>query len=149
MKLTQHADYALRILVYLGTHRDDLVTVAEVATAYDISRHHLHKVVSELGRLGYLEVRRGVGGGMRLARDPAEITLGRVTRQLDQGAPLVECFDPERDGCVISPVCAIKGSLARALEAFYAVLDEQTLADLVAGSRRTKLAGVLPRSGAS
>jgi Rrf2 family nitric oxide-sensitive transcriptional repressor len=147
MKLTHHADYALRTLVYVGTHTDELVTTAQVAEAFGISRHHLHKVISELGRLGWLEVKRGVGGGMRLACDPAEVRLGQVVRQLDHGsAPLVECFDGERNQCVIAPACAMKGALAKALDAFYAVLDEQTLADVLAGARKAKLAALIPRS---
>ena len=41
VQLSLHADYALRVLVYLGTHPDRVVTTQEISSAYGISKHHL------------------------------------------------------------------------------------------------------------
>jgi Rrf2 family transcriptional regulator, nitric oxide-sensitive transcriptional repressor len=93
------------------------------------------KVVHQLGRLGYLETVRGKGGGMRLARPPAEINVGEVLRATEDSLELVECFGEEPSGCRIERACVLKGALHRALDAFFGVLDEYTLADLIAPAR--------------
>src|SRR5690606_39020778 len=67
MRLTQHSDYAMRLLMYVGGHPDRLCTISEVARAYGISEPHLMKVTHRLSQHGWLETVRGKNGGMRLA----------------------------------------------------------------------------------
>lgn len=132
MRLTTFTDYCLRVLMYAGTKGDELATIDEIAASFDISRNHLMKVVFRLGQLGYLTTVRGKGGGMRLARDPAEINLGRLVRETEEDMALVECFDGPPGACRIEPACVLRKALGEALEAFLAVLDDYTLADLLA-----------------
>lgn len=139
MRLTVHTDYALRVLIYLAIRPDERVPTASIAEAYQISLHHLHKVVRALGDLGVVKLQRGGGGGVELARSPDDISVGEVVRALDDEDGLVECFRAETDACAISPACALKGALRRAEEAFYAELDAVTLAAIVRGSLRSKL----------
>lgn len=130
MHLTQHTDYALRTLIYLALCAPKLATVQEIATAYGVSHTHLMKVAHRLGRAGWIETVRGRGGGLRLARDPADVPLGAVIRDTEEGFDLVECFGSGSPGCRISPYCALRGILAEAGDGFLAVLDRHTLADL-------------------
>ena len=130
MKLTFYSDYSLRLLMYVSVKRDGLVTIQEVADAYGISKNHLMKVAFELGRKGFVETVRGRGGGLRLARPPEKIGVGEVVRAMEQDFTMVECFDPKTNQCVITGPCRLRGALSRALKAYFAVLDEYTLADL-------------------
>ncbi|MCV2361906.1 Rrf2 family transcriptional regulator [Paucibacter sp. DJ1R-11] len=130
MQITQHTDYALRVLIYLASNEERLATVQEIAERFDISRSHLTKVVNGLIRSGFVEGLRGKGGGLRLARPPAEIGVGNVVRQMEGEPVLVECFG-EESLCVLSSNCRLKGALKSALKAFFAELDAVTLADLV------------------
>ena len=130
MRLNLQSDYALRLLTHLAIHHDRLVTVAEVANRFRISQNHLMKVAHLLGRAGFIETVRGRSGGLRLAGDAATIRVGDVVRQMEGDIHLVECFAAESDGCLISGACRLKGVLHEALEAFLAVLDRYTLADL-------------------
>lgn len=130
MKLTVYSDYTLRVLMYLALHRDKLCTIPEIAGAYGISGNHLMKVVHQLGKTGMVESVRGKGGGIRLAMAPEEIRIGRVVRESEGGAPIVECFS-EQNTCRIAPSCRLAKVLGDAFGALYASLDEYTLADLV------------------
>jgi Rrf2 family nitric oxide-sensitive transcriptional repressor len=131
MRLTTFSDYCLRTLTYLGLQRDRLATIPEIAGAYGISANHLTKVVQRLVALGYVESLRGKGGGLRLARTPAAISVGELVRATEESLALAECFDPERSTCPIAADCVLQRALGRALDAFLAVLDEYTLADLL------------------
>ena len=133
MRLTFYSDYSLRLLMYAALRPDALITIQEVAQAYDISKNHLTKVVFDLGRAGFLETARGRGGGLKLAKKPEAIGLGDVLRVTEARSVLVECFNPTTDSCAISGPCRLKGALGRALKAYFAVLDEYTLADLTSG----------------
>jgi Rrf2 family nitric oxide-sensitive transcriptional repressor len=130
MRLTTFSDYTLRVLMYLALQGERLVTIQEVANAYDISESHLMKVVHQLALNGVVETVRGKGGGLRLAREPTQIRLGEVVRQAEGEAPIVECLSDE-PRCSIAPACKLAGVLVRAFDALYAELDRYTLADLV------------------
>jgi Rrf2 family transcriptional regulator, nitric oxide-sensitive transcriptional repressor len=135
MRLTAFTDYCLRTLIYVAVNGDDLATIDQIASHFGINRNHLVKVVFRLGQLGYLQTSRGKGGGIRLASDASKLSLGKLVRQTEQDFALVECF-PGRDClCVIEPACVLKNALLVALEAFFAVLDEYTIADLAKPSR--------------
>ena len=143
-----HSDYAFRVLISLGLKPDEAATIQQIATAYGISKNHLMKVVQRLGHAGFIETLRGRSGGIRLARKPMEINLGQVIRATEEDFNLVECFDRERNTCVIAGSCRLKGMLKDALGAYFAVLDQHTLADIL-HKRSTPLLQQLsgPRSG--
>jgi Rrf2 family nitric oxide-sensitive transcriptional repressor len=130
MKLTRFTDYSLRVLIYLGLRDDGRVTIREISDAYGISRNHLMKVVSLLTRMGYLDARRGPGGGIALARPPQEIVIADVVRDMEDDLNLVECFC-EEGSCIIKPMCKLKTALNQALAAYLDTLERYTLFDLL------------------
>ncbi len=138
MQLTRFTDYSLRVLMYLGSHPESLATVAAIASEYDISRHHLTRVVHQLGLRGYIETARGKGGGFRLARSPERIRIGDVVRDMESGFELAECFRPGDSTCRLMPACALKPVLAEAGRAFLSTLDRHTLADLLPAGKKKK-----------
>jgi len=136
VQLSLHADYALRVLIYLGAHPDQTVSTQRISSAYGISKHHLVRVVQTLSERGYLRVTPGRSGGVSLATDPREIRLGEVVRHAEPNLRLVECFDKETNTCPIVSVCGLKGYLKDALDAFLSELDRHTLADLLIEDKR-------------
>lgn len=138
MRLTLHADLALRVLTFLALTGERRATIQEIAESYGISRNHLMKVVHKLAVLGYVESARGAGGGIRLAGRPEAINIGRVIADMEPDFGLVECFRPENQ-CVITPACRLPAMLDEALRAFRAVLSKYTLADLVPPDARKDL----------
>lgn len=131
MRLSLHTDYALRLLMMLAVEPNQTLTVEEVAGRYDISRNHLNKVVQTLVRAGFVDSQRGRGGGVRLAVAPEDINLGRVVRATEDNFEIVECFHGPTNTCVLAPVCGLRDPLQQAVGAFLAVLDRQSLADLL------------------
>lgn len=131
MRLTSFTDFGLRVLMRMASEPDRGFTAAELADEFRISRNHLAKVVSALSAGGYLETRRGGGGGAILARPPEAIRLGNVVALLEAGQALVECFLPGGNACTLTPHCLLKARLAQAEAAFIADLNRSTLADCV------------------
>lgn len=136
MHLTLHADYALRMLLYLAANPARVVSTGEVSDAYGISKHHLVRVVQGLNRHGFVEVRPGRSGGVVLARPPSEISVGQVVRQMEPDFHIVECFDPATNTCPITPACGLIGVLNEATKSFLSTLDKYTLEDLIRRSPR-------------
>ncbi len=133
MRLTQWTDYALRVLMFcaVNAQRENAPTIAEIAEVHGISRSHLMKIVMELSATGWLSTSRGRGGGLRLLKPAEQIVIGEVVRQMEEDFTMVECFSTEGNACRIDGRCRLKGVLGQALQAYMAVLDGVTLADLV------------------
>lgn len=142
MRLSLFTDYSLRVLMFAAL-KDGSFSLSEVAEAYDISRHHLVKVVNYLAKLGYLETRRGRGGGISLAMQPEDIRIGMVVRRTEDTPFIVECFDKQHNTCPINGSCRLKGALAQAVNAFYETLDHHTLRDLVVGAPGARMHQIL------
>lgn len=141
MRLTLHTDYALRLLMLLALEPEDVHTAEDVARRYDVSRNHLNKVVQTLSQAGFIESLRGRGGGVRLARKPDDINLGRVVRATEDNFHIVECFCRETNTCIVAPACGLRDPLEEAVRAFMSVLDRYSLADLMrnpAAAKRMK-----------
>ena len=68
-------DYALILLEHLKKHEGKFVEVRGVAEEFNLPRAYLEKVAQELKRAGWLEGRRGMGGGYRLAKDPQTVSV--------------------------------------------------------------------------
>ena len=104
MELSRFTDYSLRTLIYAGIHSGKTITVSEVAVAYGISENHLVKITHNLGKLGFLETKRGRSGGFQLSRSPEEINIGAVVRATETLA-LVECLGTDGGSCPIVNAC--------------------------------------------
>ncbi len=144
MRLTTFSDYSFRVLIYLGgAAPQGLATIEQISAAYGISSNHLMKVVHRLGQLGYIETVRGKGGGMRLARPPAEINVGEVLRSTEDNFDIVECMDG--GDCRIERTCVLRHALAEARDAFLKVLDGYTLAQLLEPARTLAKVLLAPR----
>jgi len=130
MRLTLHTDYTLRVLIQIAVADGKLTTINDIAETFDISKQHLMKVVNNLSRKGYLHTTRGRGGGVRLRRPPRDINIGQVVRETEETLDVIGCLQ-QRGYCPIERVCVLRGVLHDATQAFLAVLDGYTLADLI------------------
>ena len=137
MKLTSYTNYALRSLQLAAIRSPDLVRVDDVANIHGLSRPHIVKIVHELGKAGYLETVRGRRGGFRLGLAANEIVVGDVVRLTEGSMDIVECMNPEINTCVLIGICKLSSAMSKAADAFMAVLDDLTIAEIA--SNRTQL----------
>ena len=75
MKLQVSTHLALCSVLEFAAHPDRQVSAAQIAEKYELSMHHLAKVLRELVRAGMIESTRGVGGGYRFAGNARRVTL--------------------------------------------------------------------------
>ena len=131
MRLTKHTEYALRVLLFVGSSEAEYVFTEDISQSYHISNHHLVKIVNQLGKEGVLQVRRGRQGGIRLGKPASDINLGELVRLTEPDFQLAECFAHGDAGCPIHSVCSLIDPLKQARDAFLATLDKYTLADIL------------------
>lgn len=82
--LSQTAEYALRAVLHIASAPDRPVSVAEIADALAVPRNYLSKTLHQLSRAGIVNPTFGPGGGYRLVRPAAEITLDAVLAPFDE-----------------------------------------------------------------
>lgn len=131
MQLTLYTDYSLRVLLYLGIHAEQRVTVTEISEFFGISRNHLVKVVHNLGKQGLVETMRGKSGGLRLAKAPEDINIGEIVQKVEPHMNLLECFDDATNTCPVTMQCALKGVLYKARKSFTDELAQYSLRDIM------------------
>jgi Rrf2 family protein len=110
MVLNKSTRYALYAAMELARAGDRVVTVAKVARRYRIPRGPLAKVFQQMVRSGVALGTRGIGGGYRLARRPAELTVLDVISLYEPPRPVGRCVladraDPE---CDAFPACRLR-----------------------------------------
>lgn len=89
---SQTVEYALRLVVYLAQQDPQARTTEQIAEATRVEhRAYLAKVIQNLVRAGLLHSQRGVGGGITLARRPAELNILDVVNAVDPIRRIKEC----------------------------------------------------------
>ncbi|MAM59906.1 Rrf2 family transcriptional regulator [Maritimibacter sp. UBA3975] len=134
MRLTLRTNLAARVLMYCGVNQEQTVRSSEIAKACNASGNHLSQVIHKLQQYGYVQTRRGRGGGLSLARAPGAISIGALFRDFEADVPFAECFDAANNNCPLFDNCRLNSYMKKALDAFYTELDQVTLQDLVEGN---------------
>jgi Rrf2 family nitric oxide-sensitive transcriptional repressor len=131
MKLTQYSDLGMRLLMYLALNKGKSVTIQDVSDHFGVSKNHMVKISHQLTKCGLIESTRGRYGGVALAKPADTINIKQVLLATEENFDLVECFADKKNHCVISDACRLNKVLDEALQAFFTVLRNTTLADLV------------------
>ncbi len=130
MLITRKMDYGLRIMMTLGLRAGERVSGADLAEAAQVSRGFALKVVRQLARAGLVVAKRGVKGGVDLAKDIEDITLLDILSAGGAVQPINLCIQ-EPKACDRSTSCAAHRMLRPVQKALDAKLSAITLAKLV------------------
>ncbi|MBI5687914.1 MAG: Rrf2 family transcriptional regulator [Verrucomicrobia bacterium] len=141
MRLSLRGEYALRALVALGeTYDSGIVRIQAISEQRNIPKRFLEQILNDLKSGGFVESRRGVAGGYRLARPPEEITLAALLRHVERAlVPLPAATKTHRRGARVDEVQAAVGSVMLEVRtAMVAVLEHVTVADLCERVRKLR-----------
>ncbi len=139
MRITARVDYAVRATLELAAVAPDALTCDKIATAQDIPSRFLQSILGDLQHARLVTSQRGREGGYRLALPASEISIARVMR-VEQGF-LAEVHG-QRPEDVAYPGTAepLAAVWVAARAAYRRVLEEVTLADVVAGKLPAEVA---------
>lgn len=87
MKLQQNTRLALYSLLEFAADPERQISASEIAQKYEVSSHHLAKVLAELSRVGMVQSVRGVGGGYRFIGNARRLTLMDVIARFEDVMP--------------------------------------------------------------
>ena len=109
MRLSSMADYAVVTMSAAARHCGGArVSAAQLAEETGLPAATVQKLVSKLSAAGLLRSSRGAGGGLKLARPAAAISLADIVEAVEGPIALTTCLDGERDCCALESCCSVR-----------------------------------------
>ncbi len=127
---SQTVEYALRAVVHLAAHLPAARTTQQISRATKVPRPYLYKVLQALGREGIVISQRGLGGGIRLANEPAALSILAVVNAVEPIKRISRC--PLGLAAHGAHLCPLHRRLDRAIGMVEDSLRQSTVADLLA-----------------
>lgn len=127
---SQTVEYALRAAIYLAQQAPTPCTTQQMADATQVPRAYLSKVLQRLTEQGLVRSQRGAGGGVALARDPAEIDILSIVNAVDPIGRIATC--PLGIADHRERLCPLHERLDLAIAEVERALQSSNLAELLA-----------------
>ncbi|MCC6548443.1 MAG: Rrf2 family transcriptional regulator [Ignavibacteriaceae bacterium] len=128
--LSKKSEYAIQSLLYLTLTKKGLaVTAADIADHLQIPKEFVSKILQELTNSGFIESRKGKGGGFLLGKNPKEIYLIDVVKAI-QGNDVFEGCVLGFPGCSDEYPCAVHSSWIKLLNDTKKMLGSRNLHQL-------------------
>lgn len=129
MKLSNTAEYALRILIYMGKDVQRLYSAKQLVEALKISDKYLRRLMTDLAKSGIVTSIQGRDGGYIIAKKPGEIKLADIIEAIEGMDKYTGCLLGFED-CSDHKPCALHSSLGPIREEFFRVFTQKSLNDL-------------------
>jgi FeS assembly SUF system regulator len=130
LRLNRITDYAVVVLAQMAREPTRLVTAPQLAQDSTVPLPTVAKVLKDLAREGVLASERGVHGGYRLAKAPADVSVLEIIRALEGPVSLTACVDGIAGHCDVESLCPMRGNWDRVNGAIRAALKSVSLADM-------------------
>lgn len=132
MKVSSKGEYALRALLTLGQNQGRVMPIQEISEKTLVSTQYLEQILLQLKKLGYLQSKRGAKGGYLLHKDPNEIIIGEIIRDLEGPLSPMSCASITKyEPCALEAGCQLKPLWSLVRDTIAYVLDRTTLEDLL------------------
>lgn len=141
------ADYAVIIMTAAARHcgtaklveADDSrrvrVSAAQLAEEAGLPAPTVQKLVSSLTRAGLLRSTRGIGGGLKLARPAAAITIADIVEAVEGPIALTACLEHGRNDCTLADGCTVRPHWPAVNQALRGALAQVPLTQFVEAAR--------------
>lgn len=131
MRLSSMADYAVVTMGAAARHcGGQRVSAARLAEETGLPAPTVQKLVSRLTAAGLLRSSRGAGGGLKLARPAAAITLADIIEAVEGPIGMTACVDTGRDACTLDASCSVKPHWPQVNQALRGALAQVPLTQL-------------------
>lgn len=118
MRLSNLADYAVVLMSAAVRHcGEPRHSAASLAAETGVPLATAQKLVKLLVHAGLLRSTRGAGGGVKLSRPAATITLADIVEAIEGPIAMTGCTKSDDCGCAIEPDCVVKPHMITANEA--------------------------------
>jgi Rrf2 family protein len=133
--LTKKGKYGLKAMVHLaGRTPGETTLVTDIALTNDIPKKFLDTILGELRNAGFVNSKKGKGGGYTLAKPAHEIRVGHIIRVLDGPLAPIQCASKSSyrrcDDCADEKTCSVRLIMLETREAMATILDNRTLAEM-------------------
>ncbi len=109
LRISRKIEYGLRAMIFLASVPEGtVVPFREIARRMDVPQEFLAKILKTLAQKKLLASTRGVNGGYRLTKAPAEISFLDVIEAVEGPVSVNVCQDPSHS-CKLSPACTMYG----------------------------------------
>jgi FeS assembly SUF system regulator len=133
MRLSSMADYAVVTMAAAARHCGSArVSAGQLADETGLPAPTVQKLVSRLTSAGLLRSSRGAGGGLKLARPAAAISLADIVEAVEGPITLTACVELGKHDCGLEQACAVRPHWP---------LVNEALRGALAGVPLTQLAG--------
>jgi len=130
MRISMKTDYGLIALKHISDQENgNLINAKEIATRFNLPPNLLAKILQSLAHSGILEAQKGSGGGYRMARDPAGVTLTEIFESIEGPVHMVMCTSTS-GCCSLEDRCTVKNGLVNLETKFAEFFNTVTLADV-------------------
>jgi len=140
LRISQKLEYATRAMIELANRQTQvaLVPAREIAAAQQIPLRFLEQQLGTLAKAGLVESHRGAGGGCKLAKPAAEISMGEIADAIEGQFYPMFCLEPGDETCFQDSQCGLQGLWDEVQGAVRDVFAKTTVADLAARHHRQR-----------
>lgn len=149
MRLSLRGEYSLRAMVVLGLRygQNNVVSIQTISQEQNIPKRFLEQILNDLRTGGFLESKRGVSGGYRLARPPEKINLAVLIRHIEGALAPVSCVSERfyrQCTCPNEALCGIRSVMKEVRDAIEQILERVTVAELCQRVRKLEAEAAKP-----
>jgi Rrf2 family protein len=130
MQISMAGKYAIRAMMYLASlPNNNIIQIGDLSGKWEIPEKYLRKIIPQLAKAGIINTRRGMGGGIVMARPSKEISFLDVVEAIEGKIFLNKCL-MSPDICERSPWCSANRVWHEAQESMKKVLASKNMEEL-------------------
>ncbi|MCB9034325.1 MAG: Rrf2 family transcriptional regulator [Chitinophagales bacterium] len=141
--LSKKTKYAINALVYLAKNKDEgPILISTIAEHENIPKKFLETILLDLKNAGYLNSKKGKGGGYYFIKEASEVNLAEIVRYFDGAIGLLPCvthkYYEKCEECLDEKTCGIRHAFLAIRNATVEMLKENTIEKMINKEEKLK-----------